>query len=157
MHEEDGYGHYPRHGRSRSTMWITQRSGPGARIASKDPRGEPRDKEVPTISIDYMYVHPGAERGEEREKGMPLLVIRDDRAKMIFARGVPQKGQEGYAVGALKSIIEQLAYKKIALKRAKAKRRFDCLRTWCDGRPTSRSCPLWGIIKVTAAPRMPSR
>ena len=64
------------------------------------PRGRHQEKEIPTISIDYMYVHPEQEGDEEKEKGMPILVARDSRTKMVFARVVPQKGLDDYAVGA---------------------------------------------------------
>ena len=80
------------------------------------PRGQGPTKEIPVISIDYMYVHPEQADDEEREKGMPILVARDSRTKMVYARVVPQKGHDDYAIGALKRIVEQLGYKRIVMK-----------------------------------------
>ena len=52
--------------------------------AFKHPRVGGREQEVPTISTDYMYVHPEEEKDEEREKGMPILIIKDDRKKVVM-------------------------------------------------------------------------
>ena len=44
------------------------------------------------------------------------MVVKDNRFKMVFARVVPAKGVDGYAVGALRQIVEQFGYKKIVMK-----------------------------------------
>ena len=73
-----------------------------------------KERSVPIVGIDYMYMH--SEQEAEEEKGMPTLVIKDSRKKMIVSKVVPRKGVVDYAVGTLKKAIEQLGYKKIVLK-----------------------------------------
>ena len=67
-----------------------------------------------TIGIDYMYMH--SEQEKEEEKGMPIIVAKDNRTKMITARVVPSKGLDSYAVQSVKRMIERLGYKKIIMK-----------------------------------------
>ena len=64
--------------------------------------------DVPTIGIDYMYMH--SEQEKEEEKGMPIVVAKDNRTKMIMARVVPSKGLDGYAVEIVKRMVERLRY-----------------------------------------------
>ena len=52
-------------------------------------------REIPTVSVDYMFTHETQEPGDER--GMPILVMRDIHSDdcgtgMIFARVVPREG-----------------------------------------------------------------
>ena len=75
-----------------------------------------KTQEVPVVSVDSAYSHPEAEVEDETDTGMPILVTKDSRTKMVFARVLPRKGLDEYAVGALKRIVEQLGYKKIILK-----------------------------------------
>ena len=70
--------------------------------------------DVPTIGIDYMYMH--SEQEKEEEKGMPIVVAKDNRTKMIMARVVPSKGLDSYAVETVKRMVERLGYKKIIMK-----------------------------------------
>ena len=72
--------------------------------------------DVPVISVDYAYMHPEADGEDDEAKGMPILVAKDSRSKMLFSRVVPRKGLDEYAVGALRRIIEQLGYKKAVMK-----------------------------------------
>ena len=65
-----------------------------------------------TVSIDYMFMEDG-----RAELGMPILVMKDGEAGMIFANVVPQKGVEGYAVKRLSKDIDSLGHKKVILKR----------------------------------------
>ena len=73
-------------------------------------------KDVPVVSVYYAYMHPEAEEEDEAEKGMPILVTKDSRTKMVYSRVVPKKGLDDYAVGALKRITEELGYKKVVMK-----------------------------------------
>ena len=66
------------------------------------------------IGIDCMYMH--SDQDKEEEKGMPLVVIKDARSKMVFARVVPQMGVEPYAVGSTVKALEQLGYKKVIFR-----------------------------------------
>ena len=75
------------------------------------------EREAPVIGIDYVCMHSEQDKEEEEEeKGMPMIVIKDDRSKMVFARVVPQKGVEPCAVGSTVRTLEQLGYKKVIFK-----------------------------------------
>jgi hypothetical protein len=50
---------------------------------------ENQDRE-PVVSVDYMFMHDN--QGESEEKGMPIMVIKDRKTRIIRARVVPQKG-----------------------------------------------------------------
>ena len=69
---------------------------------------------LPTTSIDYMFM--GDQQAREEEKGMPMLVTKDKRTKMIWARVVPAKGVNAHAVKQLAKQITLLGYKKIVFK-----------------------------------------
>jgi hypothetical protein len=72
------------------------------------------ESDVPIISLDYMYMHSVQEK--EEEKGMPILIAKDSRAKMIMAKVVQCKGVVPYAVDVMKKMIEQLGYKKVIMR-----------------------------------------
>ena len=57
-----------------------------------------RAEREPVVSIDYMFMHDNQAEGEER--GMPIMVIKDGRTKVIRARVVPQKGNHAYGKSA---------------------------------------------------------
>ncbi len=61
--------------------------------------------DVPTKGIDYMYMH--SEQEKEEENGMPIVVAKDNRTKMIMARDVPSKGLDSYAVESVKKMIDR--------------------------------------------------
>ena len=73
--------------------------------------------DVPTIGIDYMYMH--SEQEKEEEKGMPIVVAKDNRTKMIMARVVPSKALDSSAVQSVKRMVERLGYKKVIMKSGK--------------------------------------
>ena len=71
------------------------------------------EKEIPTVSLDYTFVHGSQEENEE--KGMPILVIKDQAKEgictgMVFAYVVPQKGVQPYAVKKLAETVGQLGH-----------------------------------------------
>ena len=61
-------------------------------------------------------MHTHSEQEKEEEKGMPIVVVKDGTGKMTFARVVPQKGVEPYAVGSIVETLEQLGYKTVVLR-----------------------------------------
>ena len=65
---------------------------------------EKGDEQVPLVSIDYMFMSDSQEEGEE--KGMPVLVAKDRKSKVIRARVIPQKGANAYVVRLLGGILE---------------------------------------------------
>ena len=52
-----------------------------------------KEEEIPVVSFDYMFMHDDQKEGEER--GMPILLAKDRRSKVIRARVIPQKGSIG--------------------------------------------------------------
>ena len=54
------------------------------------------ENDVPIIAVDYMYMHSVQEK--EEEKGMPILIAKDSRTKMIMAKVVKSNGVVPYAV-----------------------------------------------------------
>ena len=76
-------------------------------------------KEVPTVVLDYTFMHESQE--EREEKGMPILVVKDiddghRGTGMMFAMVVPSKGVQSYAVKTLADIIGQLGHHEVILK-----------------------------------------
>ncbi len=53
--------------------------------------------DAPTIVLDHMYTR--SEQEKEEEKGMPIIVAKDNKTKMIMARVVPCRGVDSYAAG----------------------------------------------------------
>jgi hypothetical protein len=49
-----------------------------------------REFREPIVSVDYMFMHDN--QGEGEEKGMPIMVVKDRKTRIIRARVVPQKG-----------------------------------------------------------------
>ena len=73
-----------------------------------------QEEEVPVVSIDYTFMHDRQKEGEE--KGMPILVMKDRKTKVIRARVVPQKGKHWYAIKILSGMLDSLGYKKVMFK-----------------------------------------
>ena len=71
--------------------------------------------EVPIAGVDYMYMH--SEQEKEEEKGMPIIVLRDNKTRMVMAKAVSSKGVNSNAVETVKRFIEQLGYGRIVLRR----------------------------------------
>ncbi len=46
--------------------------------------------DVPSVSLDYTYMH--SEQEKEEEKGMPIVVVKGNRTKIVMAKVVPSKG-----------------------------------------------------------------
>lgn len=51
--------------------------------------------------------------GHDADSGMPMLVVKDRRTKMIYALVAPQKGVDDYSVMALKHIADGLGCKRL--------------------------------------------
>ena len=73
---------------------------------------------VPTVCLDYMYMHESPDKSED--KGMPILVARDANhdhvgTGMLFARVVPAKGVNQYAVKGLAHDVASLGYSELVL------------------------------------------
>ena len=75
---------------------------------------EDREIGVPRVSIDYMFMHDKQVPGEE--KGAPILVIKDSKTKVTWARAVPQKGVCPYAVKRLVKDLRLLGHKTAIFK-----------------------------------------
>ncbi len=62
------------------------------------------------------YTHTRSEQEREEEKGMPIVVLKDERTKMITAKAVPSKGVDAHAVDSVRKALEQLGHKSILMK-----------------------------------------
>jgi len=62
-----------------------------------------REDREPIVSVDCMFMHDN--QGEGEEKGMPIMVAKDRKTRIIRARVVPQKGNHGYSIKALSGVI----------------------------------------------------
>ncbi len=56
-----------------------------------------------------------SEQEREEEKGMPIVVLKDDSTKMITAKVMPSKRVDAYAVDSLRKTLEQLGHRRIVL------------------------------------------
>ncbi len=70
--------------------------------------------DVPTVSLDYMYAH--SEQEKEEEKGMPMLVAKYNKTKMVMAKVVPSKGAQECAVEVARRFVEQLGHIRVITK-----------------------------------------
>ena len=67
--------------------------------------------DVPHVSMDYCFM------GQDEEKCLPILVMKDHRSKMVFSHVVPKKGASiAYCVSQVVRDLEYLGYPKMILK-----------------------------------------
>ncbi len=64
-------------------------------------------------SFDYMHAH--SEQEKEEEKGMPTIVAKDNKMKMLMAKAAPSKGVHEYAVEVVRRFVERLGCNKVVL------------------------------------------
>ncbi len=67
--------------------------------------------DAPTVSLDY--THMPSEQEKEEEKGMPIIVVKNDKTKLVMAKVVPNKGVQEYAVEVVRKFVEQSGYSKV--------------------------------------------
>ena len=77
-------------------------------------KGDSEEKGVPAVAVDYMHMR--SEQEKEGERGMPVMVMKDSRTRMITAKVVPSKGLDSYAVASVSRALEQLGCKKVILR-----------------------------------------
>jgi hypothetical protein len=58
--------------------------------------------DAPTVSLDNTHTH--SEQEKEEEKGMPIIVGKDNKTKMMIAKAAPSKGLQEYAVGVFRRL-----------------------------------------------------
>ena len=80
----------------------------GHRRMSKESRS------VPVVGLDYMFMTD--RQRKEEESGSPILVIKDEKLKMVFAHVVPSKGRDKYAIERMSKGLDMLGHKKVILK-----------------------------------------
>ncbi len=61
-----------------------------------------------TVSSDYLYIR--REQEKEEERGVPIIVVKDNKTKTLMAKVVPNKGVNE------RRFVEQLGYSKVILK-----------------------------------------
>ena len=86
---------------------------------SKPHRNTQGKHEIPTVALDYMFMHSEQEEGEE--SGMPIMVTKDllncsTGTGMLSASVLVQKGVCPQAVRKLSSEIGKLGHKEVVLK-----------------------------------------
>jgi hypothetical protein len=91
----------------------------GKAVSHPHYRGQEKDSEIPVIALDYMFLQDNSgkeDKKEDEERGMPIVVIKDSRSKMTFARAIPEKGQNAYAIRRVSDDVASLGYKRVVLK-----------------------------------------
>ena len=86
------------------------------------------ERDIPVISMDYMWLHESAAERKERKKleseggerrfieEMPVLVIKDERSKVILAEVVPRKGLHEHTVEQGVKMVMAFGYERVILK-----------------------------------------
>ena len=69
---------------------------------------------IPVVSMEYMFLSDKQDKGEE--KGMPILVTKDHKTRMVFARVVPRKGADTYAIKRARQDLHLLGHKRMILR-----------------------------------------
>ncbi len=64
--------------------------------------------------MDYTHTH--SEQEKEEEKGMPIIVAKDNKTKVIMARVVPSNGLDSYVVETAKKMVERPGYRDIIMR-----------------------------------------
>ena len=77
-------------------------------------KGNKDEKHIPTISADYMFIQSGA----TEDKGMQILVVKDQDSGWLSARVVPKKGINVYALKEMSKIIVWMDYRRAIIETA---------------------------------------
>ena len=67
-----------------------------------------RERGMPVVAIDYMWMKSGMDERSDDMRGMPILVIKDGDTGNISAYVVPEKGAHWFAIKILKTELEYL-------------------------------------------------
>ncbi len=87
--------------RWRTAVWATQCSGPHCVNGCAEVYGH-RKRGGETVSLDYTYAR--CEQEKEEEKGMPIIAVTGNKAKMVTAKVLPSKGAQEYAVEVVRKL-----------------------------------------------------
>jgi hypothetical protein len=79
--------------------------------------GKSDKREAPMIGMDDVCMH--SEQEKEEEKGMPIVVLKDEITKITTAKVVPSKRIDACAVDSMRKALEQLGHRWIILRRDK--------------------------------------
>ena len=71
-----------------------------------------KDRDNPIINIDYAFMNDDRDKKDDQDKGMPIIVMKDDETTLNIARVVPKKGVDPYAADRIKKDIEQFGHRK---------------------------------------------
>ena len=66
------------------------------------------------MSLGYTCMR--SEQEKEEEKGMPIIVVKDDKTKLVIAKVAPSKGMQEYAFEVVREFVGQLGYNKVIVK-----------------------------------------
>ena len=67
--------------------------------------------------MDYAYMDDDKDKRDDKDKGMPTLILTDKASNMKRARVVPITGLEAFATDRVNKDVGQLAYTSIISKR----------------------------------------
>ena len=96
-------------------------------------RADEREREVPLVSMDYMYLEPrdgdkvksteeAGELGEpelddDDKLGMPIIIVKDEKTKAMSATVVPKKGVDPFAVRSVSRDVNKIwGYNRVVMK-----------------------------------------
>ena len=68
------------------------------------------ERRLPTVSMDYYFM------GQDEEKALPLLAVRDHWTRRTFTTVVRCKGADEHAVKWLQGVMERCGYKRMLFK-----------------------------------------
>ena len=74
-----------------------------------------RDNELPVISMDYAYLK-GKSIDSEKDRGQPILVIKDRKSRYLAAEVVSKKGSDDYACKWALNTIKGMGYRGVVMK-----------------------------------------
>ena len=61
-----------------------------------------RTHDIPHVCIDYAFMNDDKDKREDKEKGMPIIMMKDKELTVRYARVVPKQGVNAYAVDRIK-------------------------------------------------------
>ncbi len=69
------------------------------------------EREAPVVGLDYTYMD--SEQEKEEDKGLPIVVMKDEKTKMITAKVAPSKEVDAHSVDSVRKALEQLGHRRM--------------------------------------------
>ena len=74
-----------------------------------------RDNDLPVISMDYAYLK-GKSIDSDKDRGQPILVIKDRKSRYLSAEVVGKKGSDDHASKWAIGVIKGMGYRRVVMK-----------------------------------------